>query len=139
MEKLTRAQKSVLRLIFDDKQDEEKALEQANITIRVYELWFRQPLWSREYSNRLQRCQRRADIMLSTFKEFAAAKLITLTDCEKETVARQACIDIINKESKEAEVVEEKPVRKMKPETQEAILNIMAEEGNNGEKHKDNS
>lgn len=50
---------------------------------------------------------------------------------EKETVARLACLDVLNMEAKEEELPEDENGRQMKPETQEAIMKIMAEENKN--------
>lgn len=134
MEKLTKAQNLVLKLIFVESVGEETALEKAKIAIKIYEGWFRQPLWKAEYELRMTRCQRRAEIILATFKVEAAGKLIKLTDSDKEGTARQACLDILQVETKKSEPVAEKEARQMKPATQEAILKIMADEkkGNDG-------
>ncbi len=128
MENLTKHQKSVLKLIFELKKSEEEALTEAGIAKRVYDGWFRQKLWSAEYEKRLKTCQRTADLIIANFKDVAAIKLVNLCTCEKEAVARTACLDILNMEIETDEPQEVERKYSLRPETREAIMKIMAAE-----------
>ena len=128
METLTKPQKSVLKLIFEHRKTEEEALEEAKISQKVYDGWFKQSLWRGEYNRRIKLCQRRADQIVAAYKELAAIKLIQLTDCEKEVTARQACLDVLGMETEQRETTAVGEKCEMKRETQEAILKIMASE-----------
>lgn len=132
MVNLTKAQKCVLTLIFEDKKTEEEALEEAKVARPIYDGWFRQALWLKEYEHRIMACKRTSDLIITTFKEVAATKLVTLTNCEKEDVARKACLDIIEREIKVDEITEIEKEVKLKPRTQEKIMEIMANDETGG-------
>lgn len=118
----------MLRLIFVEKISEDEALEKAKISSRIYEGWFKQEIWTEEYDKNMEICQRRADLIITAYKEIAAIKLVALTECEKEVTARQACLDILNMKDETKEKKEETGIREMKPETQKAILQIMKDD-----------
>jgi len=44
---------------------------------------------------RLEDCRRQAHLIIANFMVAAAVKLVELVGCDKETVARQACLDIL--------------------------------------------
>lgn len=73
-------------------------------------------------------CKRRAELILTAYREVAAVKLVTLTDCDKEVTARQACLDILSMENKKSGNTGQEAPRLMSKATQEAILKIMADE-----------
>jgi len=128
MERLTKAQKNVLKAIFDERLSEEEALEKERTSVKVFENWLRESRFKKEHNTLMERCGRRANLIITTYKEIAALQLIKLTDCDKEVTARQACLDIINMENTGNKDKESEAPRAMRPETQEAILNIMSEE-----------
>lgn len=128
MTELTKAQSRVLRLIFEHRKTEEEALDEAKIARRIYDGWFRQASWLSEYSLRMRACQRTSDLIISTFKELAAAKLVQLTDCDKEAVARQSCLDILEMDIELKEQPEIAKKMSIRDETQAAIMQLIAKE-----------
>jgi len=129
MEKLTKAQHSVLNLIFVGKKTEEDALGDANISLKIYEGWFRQPAWNAEYTAHIKRCKRRAEQLIANSQQKAAEMLISLTDSDKDDVSRKACLDILEMEESEGtrpKDVEQKST--LSKATQQRILKLMAKD-----------
>jgi len=94
---LTKLQAEVMDRIFSG-EDEDKTLAAAEISQSIYQRWLRSEKWQEEFERRVEACQRQAQLIISTYQPVAAAKLVSLMDCEKEQTSRQACLDILQME-----------------------------------------
>jgi len=78
----------------------------------------------------MEGCRRQAQLILSNFLVYAATKLINLAGCDKEPVARQACLDILEMKplvgEKTQNTIEEIPT-KMSEKTAETIMRVLAD------------
>jgi predicted DNA-binding protein YlxM (UPF0122 family) len=93
---LTRKQKQVIEDLFTGKLDVENVLEKHRVRQRTYCRWHQQENFVAEYNRRLKLSQRRSELIFANWASSVAAKLVNLTDAEKEETARKACMDVIN-------------------------------------------
>lgn len=97
--KLSKKQLAVLDDIFDGDLAEEAVLAKYDVGRRMFERWLRDETFEEEFSRRVQWLYRRSRLIIARYSPLAAAKLVQLTESEKEETARRACLDIINMES----------------------------------------
>jgi hypothetical protein len=78
----------------------------------------------------MEGCRRQAQLILSNFLVYAVTKLIDLAGCDKEPVARQACLDILEMKplvgEKTQVAIEEIPTR-INEKTAETIMRVLAD------------
>jgi len=78
----------------------------------------------------MEGCRRQAQLILANYLVYAAAKLIELVGCDKEPIARQACLDILEMKPLVGEtaqnVIEEIPTR-LSDKTAETIMRVLAD------------
>jgi hypothetical protein len=126
---LTKAQKNVLKEMFSGKTETE-ALASVKISSGLYRKWLRSKEWKEAFEERMEGCRRQAQLILSNFLVYAATKLINLAGCDKEPVARQACLDILEMKplvgEKTQNTIEEIPT-KMSEKTAETIMRVLAD------------
>lgn len=94
MSKLRSKQKKVMDGLFEGRGEDE-VLADNNISHSVFRRWVREDAWIREFERRISAAYRQAEIIIAAYKPLAAAKLVALTECDKEQTARQACLDVI--------------------------------------------
>ena len=137
---ITRRQTRVLDHLFSGSSEEE-ALKEEKIPEASYRKWWKEKNWIDAFYARIESCRRKAQLVLCNYAVYAAAKLVQLADCEKEAVARQACLDILAvkglfDEHEETGVTDEtKKVKVLGSQSSQAILKIIAdaERGANAE------
>ena len=95
---LSKLQNEVMDRLFSG-ESEDAALAAAEISLSIYQRWLKNEKWQQEFQRRIEKCQREAQLLISRYQPVAAAKLISLMDCEKEQTARQACLDVLQMES----------------------------------------
>jgi DNA-directed RNA polymerase subunit N (RpoN/RPB10) len=95
---LTKMQEEFLSRIFDG-EGEENVLESLGISKSLYRRWLASEKYQQKLQQKIEDCQRQAQIMISGYKTVAAVKLIGLVNCDKEQTARQACLDVLQMES----------------------------------------
>jgi DNA-directed RNA polymerase subunit N (RpoN/RPB10) len=95
---LTKIQEKFLSRIFAG-EDENNVLESLGIPQFTYRRWLKSEKYQKMLEQKIEDCQRQAQIMISSFKTVAAAKLIGLVSCDKEQTARQACLDVLQMDS----------------------------------------
>jgi len=87
----------------------------------------------------MEGCRRQAQLILANYLVYAAAKLIELVGCDKEPVARQACLDILEMKfldgEKQDEIIELNPP-KMSEKVVETIMRVLADRGQKSEDDK---
>jgi len=86
----------VLDDLFSGEMSEKEMLERHKVKRRTYEEWYEEELFAKEFKRRVNFLNRQAELILARYKSLAAAKLVSLTDSEREETARRACLDIIS-------------------------------------------
>lgn len=83
--------------------DENEALEHHEIEPEVFDKLLNNPKFALEISNRIGLSIIRTKLLIAQYAQAATAKLISLTDCEKEETARKACLDVITLATKQSD------------------------------------
>jgi len=91
---ITQRQTRVLDLLFGGTSEDE-ALQKEKVPAASYRKWWKEKNWVDAFTARIETCRRKAQLVLCNYAVYAAAKLVQLADCDKEVVARQACLDIL--------------------------------------------
>ena len=92
---LTRRQLDVIEDMVRGDMDEPQLLSKHRLTRRLFRLWLKQERFAGELSLRKSSAQRQSGFLLARYSPTAAAKLVALTESEKDETVRKACLDII--------------------------------------------
>jgi len=92
---LRQRQRAFLDSLFYEGLDEQAALEKHRIGRGTYERWFGSELFREEFGRRIEKLAGQGRLIVARYSVFAAAKLVELTESEKDETARKACVDII--------------------------------------------
>ena len=124
-------------------QDEAEALKKHHISKEAFDDILNNPEFIRQVRNRIGGSIIRTRLLIAQYAQVAAAKLISLTECEKEETARKACLDVIvlaQKQSEEtvqrdkvAEIVEAAPPILSEEQTSKMLALLAEPEGDNGQ------
>lgn len=95
VKKLTKRQLAVVEDLFAGELDEQAVLEKHKIQPLLYERWLADARFLEYLEGRMMRMHLQGRMVLACYVPLAAAKLIKLTDSEKEETARKACLDIL--------------------------------------------
>ncbi len=93
---LTGRQRAVLEDLFGGELDERAVLAKHGISVKTFNNWLKDELFSAEYDARLLNLGRDGTVMLAKYMPVAAGRLIELTGSKNPETARKACLDIIN-------------------------------------------
>jgi len=93
---LTGEQKAVLEDLFAGGLGEQAVLAKHGVSVKSFNNWLKDELFSAKYDERLLSLHRDGAVMLAKYKSVAAARLIELTGSSNQETARKACLDIIN-------------------------------------------
>lgn len=93
--KLTQRQLAVIEDLFAGELDEQAVLNKHNVTPSRYEQWLAEEQFAEQFEERISRAVRQSRMILARYAPLAAAKLVELTQCEKEETVRKTCLDII--------------------------------------------
>lgn len=133
--RLRKRQLDVIEEIFSGK-DERAVLEKHKVSGVVYRKWLDDKVFRDELSFRMASSKRQSAFIISRYAPVAAAKLVSLTESEKEETARKACLDIISLPvgfDEEGIVQEEsdKPAipERFSPEVTSKLLNFLVKGG----------
>ncbi len=138
MAELSSKQKKVMDELFEG-GSEKTALEENGVSQRTFNKWVTDEVWQVETERRIGAFHRQAQVLIAAYSPVAAAKLIQLTDCEKEVTARQACLDIIQMQRIMPEFVSDDDGSISLPESPEIIdklVKILAEDAQKKRKNK---
>ncbi len=94
--RLSKRQRAVIDDMFSGEMDEGAILEKHGIDRAVYEKWRTQLEFEAEFGRRIEWFSRHSEMIIAKYAPLAAAKLVALTESEKEETARHACLDIIS-------------------------------------------
>lgn len=94
--KLSMKQKRVLKELFAGTSSEAEVLKNNGVSEAVYGRWLADDIFAEQLEKRIAAARRQSDMIIAQHSSYAAAKLIELTQCEKEETVRKACLDIIS-------------------------------------------
>ncbi len=135
--KLSKKQLAVIDDLFACELDEGAILDRHKIKKSTYNRWLADEKFEAELVRRIKTTKLMSEVLIAKFSAIAAAKLVGLTESEKEETARKACLDIIslpapdNKKDEETNANNEKPPE-LSDETASRLLAVLAEEDNRG-------
>jgi hypothetical protein len=94
--KLTKKQLVVIEDLFIGGLDEQAVLEKHRVSRSLYDKWLEDDDFNQQFDRRIARAYRQSRAIIARYAPLAAAKLVQLTESEKEETARKACLDIIS-------------------------------------------
>jgi len=94
--KLSQRQLDVIEDLFAGELDEQAVLEKHRVNPRLYKKWQADDAFIEQFERRIAAAYRQSAAMIARYAPAAAAKLVQLTQCDKEETARKACLDIIS-------------------------------------------
>ena len=94
--KLNKKQLAVIDDFFGGELDEQAVLEKHKVNRNIYNRWLADELFVSEFDRRVMSAHRQSAVLIAKYAPLAAAKLVQLTESEKEETARKACMDIIS-------------------------------------------
>ncbi|MDH4240539.1 MAG: hypothetical protein OEW48_13345 [Phycisphaerae bacterium] len=94
--KLSKKQLAVIDDLFSGGLDEQAVLEKHKVNRNIYNRWLADGLFVSEFDNKIISAHRQSVVLIAKYAPLAAAKLVQLTESEKEETARKACMDIIS-------------------------------------------
>ncbi len=92
---LTKRQLAVIDELFDG-DDEQAVLDKYKVSRRLYNKWLADDAFTGEFDRRIDAAFRQSAVLIARYAPLAAAKLVQLTESDKEETARKACLDIIS-------------------------------------------
>ncbi len=95
--RLTKKQNGVLNDLFKGSLSEIEVLKKYKISTQLYKKWLADDeMFADEFAFRIQAGKRQCELIIANYAPFAAAKLIELTESQKEETTRKACLDVIS-------------------------------------------
>ena len=94
--KLGKKQLAVIDDLFSAELDEQAILEKHKVNRNVYNRWLADGLFVSEFDRRIMSAHRQSAALIARYAPLAVAKLVQLTELDKEETARKACMDIIS-------------------------------------------
>jgi hypothetical protein len=94
--KLSKKQLAVIDDLFSGELDEQAVLKKHKVNRNVYNRWMADDLFVSEFDRKIMSAHRQSAALIAKYAPLAAAKLVQLTESEKEETARKACMDIIS-------------------------------------------
>lgn len=134
--RLSKKQLAVIEDLFSGQFDEQAVLDKHNVSRAVYNRWLADEQFDDEFSRRIASAHRQSELIIARYAPLAAAKLVQLTDSEKEETARRACLDIISlpkfaakesEQSSEPQSASDKQAELLPPTTCSILLAALAE------------
>ena len=134
-EKLSKRQIDVIDDLFAGELDEQAILQKHKVRAKLYNKWQAEDAFVEQLEKRIAAAHRQSAALIARYAPIAAAKLVQLTQSEKEEIARKACLDIISmpntpdgKAAPAAQPIAEPTDPPLAPETASKILAILAKE-----------
>jgi hypothetical protein len=141
---ITKKQLAVIDEMFAGEMDIDSVLEKHNVTRRLYNKWLGDKNFKAEFTKRIEWLNLHSQALIARYASLAAAKLVALTDSEKEETRRKACLDIISlprlTEQKQPVTADSniQPVENLHPETASRLLEALTQ-GKNQQKNDNRS
>ena len=136
--RLSKRQLAVIDDLFAGQFDEQAVLGRHKVSRNTYNRWRAGGGFDEELSRRIASAQRQSELIIARYSVVAAAKLVQLTESEKEETARKACLDIISlpkltarqpDPADKTQTDAEKRFEQLPPETAGKLLAALAEQG----------
>lgn len=123
----------VIREILKGETDEDEILRKNKVGRKEFETWLDSEEWQAQFERHVRKNERRAQILITNFLTVAAAKLVGLTESDKDDTARKSCLDILQmpRIAEENNIAPTTEGIKMSAKSQNEIMAIMAEEAKN--------
>jgi len=147
--RLSKSQLGVIEDLFNGGLDEKTILEKHRVRRSVYNKWLADEKFAEEFGRRIDWLNRQSQALIARYSTLAAAKLVQLTESDKEETARKACLDIISLPRQSAKTQVTRPVEagtddrsqqagelQLSPEVCSRLLTVLAEEESQGEMRK---
>jgi len=140
---LTKRQLAVIEDLFAGELDEQAILDKHKISRNIYNRWLANERFTAQFNECIARAYRQSELIIARYAPLAAAKLVQLTESDKEETARKACLDIISFPSLASSLaaagtavakhsgLRESPIE-LSSETASRLLAALAEEKNDG-------
>jgi len=134
--KLSKKQLVVIDDLFSAELDEQAVLEKHKVSRNVYNRWLADGLFVSEFDRRIMSAHRQSAALIARYAPLAVAKLVQLTELDKEETARKACMDIISLpalldkrivQPGELQTTETQPLQQMTEQTASRLLAALAQ------------
>lgn len=132
--KLSHKQLAVIDDLFAGEPDEQTLLAKHRIKKSAYNRWLADENFQAELVSRIKTARLLSEVLIARYSAVAAAKLVQLTESEKEETARKACLDIISPSQRDDtqnrpdKPGEDKPqLPELSDETASRLLAVLAE------------
>jgi len=89
-------------------ESEDKTLKRHRIEPEAFDKLLNNPKFVLQVSNRIGLSIIRTKLLIAQYAQAATAKLIHLTECDKEETARKACLDVITLATKQSDITIQK-------------------------------
>ncbi len=96
MKQLRKRQLAVIDDLFGGDFSEQEVLAKHKLSRNVYNKWLSDEQFCAELARRVANARLQSEVLIARYSLLAAAKLVQLTESEKEETARKACLDIIS-------------------------------------------
>ncbi len=129
---LSKKQQLVINELFEEDFSEAEVLQKHNLSSYVFRKWLQDERFIAEMEFKISSSQRQSRLIIAKYAPVAAAKLVQLTESDKEETARKACLDIISVRAVDKPVSENaEPVEAVELEsgTASRLLKALAEDG----------
>jgi len=93
---LSKRQLAVINDLFAEGMDESRVLARHKLSTAIYRKWLQEGVFADELRFRIDAAHRQSWLIIARYAPLAAAKLVSLTESEKEETARKACLDVIS-------------------------------------------
>jgi len=93
---LNKRQLAVLEDLFSGELDEQAVLDKYKVSRNLYNKWLASEVFNEQFEQRIAGAYRQSAVLIARYAPLAAAKLVQLTESDKEETARKACLDIIS-------------------------------------------
>jgi len=93
---LSTKQLAVIEDLFSGELDESVILQKHKISRNLLNRWLADEAFKKQFDERVESAHRQSELIIARYAPLAAAKLVQLTESDKEETARKACLDIIS-------------------------------------------
>jgi hypothetical protein len=93
---LSKRQLAVIADLFSGELDEQAVLEKHKVGETLFNKWQSDPAFIEQLEARIAAAYRQSAALIARYAPLAAAKLVALTESDKEETARKACLDILS-------------------------------------------
>ena len=93
---LGKKQLAVIEDLFAGELEEQAVLDKYKISRNIFNKWLDDERFVKQFNKRIASSFHQSQLIIARYAPLAAAKLVQLTESDKEETARKACLDIIS-------------------------------------------